>query len=82
MHSKAVADQDASSLVSSFFNFGLKYTLKPLEANYRVGISRVGARILPSRCRKSGPVTSMGFGWPDYQIIIMFKYLLLMVTCL
>ena len=82
MHSKAVADQDASSLVSSFFNFGIKYTLKTFEANYKVGISRVGARILPSRGRKSGPVTSMGCGWPDYQSVIMFKYLLLMVTCL
>ena len=27
---KAIADQDAWSIVSSFFGFGIKYTLKPL----------------------------------------------------
>ena len=67
MRSKAVADQDASSLVSSFFGFGIKYTLKPLQADLRVGISRVGARILPSRGMKRGPVASMGIRWPDYH---------------
>jgi len=67
MGSKAIADQDAWSLVSSFFGFGIKYTLEPLKADHRVGISRVGARILPSRCRKSGPVASMGIRWPDYH---------------
>ena len=30
VRSKAVADQDAWSAVSSFFGFGIKYTLKPL----------------------------------------------------
>ena len=67
MHSKAVADQDASSLLSSFFNLGIKYTLKPLEANYRVGISRVGARILPSRGIKGGLVALISIHWPDYH---------------
>jgi hypothetical protein len=60
VRSKAVADQDAWSLISSFFGFRIKYTLKPLEADYRVGISRVGACILPSRGRERGPVASMG----------------------
>jgi hypothetical protein len=67
VRSKAVADQDAWFLVSSFFGFGIKYTLELLEADLRVGISRVGARILPSRGRKGSPVASMGIRWPDYH---------------
>jgi hypothetical protein len=67
VRSKAIADQDASSLVSLFFGFGIKYTLELLEADYRVGITRVGARILPSRGRKRGLVTSIGTRWPDYH---------------
>jgi len=66
VRSKAIADQDASSLVRSFFGFGIKYTLEPLEADYRVGIPGVGARILPSRGRKRGPVASMGTRRLDY----------------
>ena len=66
MRSKAVADQDAWSLVSSFFGFGIKYTLELLEADYRVGISRVGVCILLSRGRECGPVASMDIRWPDY----------------
>jgi hypothetical protein len=50
---KAVADQDAWFLISSFFGFRIKYTLELLEAGHRVGITRVGARILPSRGRKT-----------------------------
>ena len=59
MYSKAVVNQDAWSLVSSFFGFGIKYMLKSLEANHRVGITRVGARILSSKGRERGLVTSI-----------------------
>lgn len=41
--------------------------LKPLEADYRVGISRVGARILPFKGRKSSLIASIGTRWPDYH---------------
>jgi hypothetical protein len=66
MRSKAIADQDASSLISSFFSFRIKYTLKPLKANHRVSITRVRARILLSRGRKRGPVTLIGTRRLDY----------------
>ena len=66
MRSKAVADQDAWLLVSSFFGFGIKYTLKLLEANYRVGIPGLGACILPSKGKKRGLVASMGTRRLDY----------------
>ena len=59
MRSKAVADQDAWFLVSSFFGFGIKYTLKLLEANLRVGISRVGVCILLFKGKKCGLVASI-----------------------
>jgi hypothetical protein len=60
MRSKAVVDQDAWSLVSSFFGFGIKYTLEPLKANYKVGISRVEVCILLSKGKKSGLVALIG----------------------
>ena len=62
---KAVRDQHPWLLVSSLLSFGMKYTLEPLEANLRVGISRFGAHILPSGSRERGPVASMGSGWPN-----------------
>ena len=64
---KAIADQDASFPVSSFSGFGIEDTLEPLEADHRVGIPGFGARILPSRGRKRGPVASMGTRRPDYH---------------
>jgi hypothetical protein len=67
MRSKAIADQDASSLISSFFGFEVKYTLKPLKANYKVSITRVKAHILPSRGRKRGLATLIGACQPDYH---------------
>jgi len=39
--------------------------LKPLQADLGVGISRFGARILPSGGGERGPVASMGGGWPN-----------------
>ena len=65
MGSKAITDQDTWSLVSSFFSFGIKYMLKPLKADLRVSIPRVGAHILPSRGREHGPVALIGTRWPD-----------------
>jgi hypothetical protein len=60
VRSEAVVDQDEWSLISSLLSFGIKYTLYLLKANYGVGISRVGARILPSRGMKGSLVASMG----------------------
>jgi hypothetical protein len=60
---EAVRNQYPWFLISSLLSFGMKYTLKPLEAYLRVGISRFGARILPSGGKERGPVTSMGSGW-------------------
>ena len=65
MCSKAIIDQDASSLVSMFFGFRIKYTLKLLEANLRVSISRFRVCILLSRGRKRSLVTSIGARWLD-----------------
>jgi hypothetical protein len=65
--SKTIANQDAWSLVSLFFGFGIKYTLEPLEANYRIGISRIRARILLSRGKEYNPVVSIGIRWLDYH---------------
>lgn len=52
-------------LISSFFGLGIEYTLEPLQANFKIGISRIGARIMPSRGGERDPVTSIGSGWPD-----------------
>jgi hypothetical protein len=46
----------------SIRGLGIKYTLKPLQADLGVGISRFGARIVPSRGGERGPVASMGGG--------------------
>jgi hypothetical protein len=63
---KAIINQDTLSLVSLFFGFEIKYTLKLLEANYKVGITKVEARILLSRGRKRGLVALIGTRRPDY----------------
>ena len=60
MRCKAIVDQDVLFPIGLFFGFGIKYTLKPLKADHRVGITRLRARILPSRGRKRGLVASMG----------------------
>jgi hypothetical protein len=60
-----VADQYSRSLISSFFSLGIEYTLKPLQADLRVGIARIRAGIVPSRGRECGPVASMSTSWPD-----------------
>jgi hypothetical protein len=57
---ETIADEYASSLVSSFFGLGIEHTLKPLQADLGVGVSCCGARIVPSGSRVSGPVRSMG----------------------
>jgi hypothetical protein len=62
---KAVTNQHAWFLVSTSFGLWVKYTLKPLEANLGVGVSRSGACIVPSRGGERGLVASMGNGWPD-----------------
>jgi len=44
---------------------GVKDTLKPLQANLKVGISRFGARILPFRGGEGCPVALVGGSWLD-----------------
>jgi hypothetical protein len=65
MRPEAVANQYSRSLISSCFGLGIEYTLKPLQADLRVGIARIRAGIVPSRGRECGLVTSMSAGWPD-----------------
>ena len=67
MHYKAIADQDTSFPVSSFPSFGIKDMLEPLEANHRVGIPRLGVRILLPRGWKRGPVALIGTRRADYH---------------
>jgi len=62
---EGVTNQHPWFLVSLSFGLGIKHTLKPLQANLRVGASRFGARIVPSRGGQRGPVASMGGGWPN-----------------
>jgi hypothetical protein len=59
---KAVANQDPWFLVSSSLSLGIEYTLKPLEADFKIGIFRIRVRILPSGGRERGLVASMGTG--------------------
>ena len=59
MRFKANINQDTWSLINSFFSFKIKYTLEPLEANYKVGISRVKAYILLFKGRERGLVASI-----------------------
>jgi hypothetical protein len=56
---KAVENQYAGSLLSTFLGLAVKYTLEALQTEVGVGISRFIARILPSRNRKGRPVASM-----------------------
>ena len=65
VRAEAVTNQHPWFLVSLAFSLGVKDTLKPLQANLRVSVSRFGARIVPSRGRERGPVASMGGGWPN-----------------
>src|SRR5436305_14222109 len=65
MRPEAVANQHPWFLVSTLLGLGVKDTLEPLQADLGVGISRFGARILPSGGGEGGPVASMGGGWPD-----------------
>jgi hypothetical protein len=60
---EAVTNKDSWFFISSLFSFGIKYTFKLLEADLRVGISRIGARILLSRGRERGLVAPVGGGW-------------------
>ena len=62
MRPEAVKNQHPWLLVSLSSSLGIKYTLKPLQADLGVGISRFGARIVPSRGGERGLVASMGSG--------------------
>lgn len=65
MRPEAVTNQHPWFLVSLSFGLGIKRTLKPFQANLRVGVSRFGARIVLSRGEERGPVALMGGGWPN-----------------
>ena len=54
-------------LISPFFGLGIKYTLKPLQANIGISESRFGVYIEPARSRIYNPITSMGHSRPDYH---------------
>jgi len=62
---EAVANQRPWFLVSTLPSFRVKDTLEPLQADLGVGISRFGARILPSGGGKGCPVASMGRSRPN-----------------
>ena len=60
MRPKAVTNQHPWLLVSLSSSLEIKHTLEPLQANLGVGVSRFGARIMPSRGGVRGPVASVG----------------------
>jgi hypothetical protein len=65
MRPKTVTNQHPWLLVSPSFGLGVKHTREPLLADLRVSVPRLGARIMPSRGRESGPVAWMGGGGPN-----------------
>jgi hypothetical protein len=65
MRPEAVANQNTWSLLRPSFSLRVEHTFEPLHADLGVGVSRFGARIMPSRGGVCGPVASMGCGWPD-----------------
>jgi hypothetical protein len=62
---KAVTNKDSWLLIRSVFCLGVKHTFNPLQANLRVGISRLGTREMPSGGRVRRPCAPMGCSWPD-----------------
>lgn len=65
MRPEAITDQYPWLLISLFSRLGIKYALKPLQANLRVSVPGFGVGIVPSRGRERGLVASMGSSWPD-----------------
>ena len=53
-------------LISLFFSFKIKYTLKSLKADYKVSIFKVKARILLFKDKKNNLVTLINIRWLDY----------------
>jgi hypothetical protein len=62
---KAVTNQHLGLLVSLFSSLGIKHTLKPLQANLRVSVSRFRACIVLSRGRERSLVALIGSSWPN-----------------
>jgi len=62
---EAVTDKNPWFLVSLRFGLRVKHTFDPLQADLGVGVSRLRARIMPSRGGICGSVASMGCSWPD-----------------
>jgi hypothetical protein len=60
---EAVTNQHPWLLVSLSSSLGIKYALKPLQANLGVSVPRFGVCIVLSRGRERSPVASMGSGW-------------------
>jgi hypothetical protein len=46
---EAVINKNLWFLVRLRFSLGIKYKLKPVQADLRIGIARLGARKMPSR---------------------------------
>jgi hypothetical protein len=62
---EAVVNQYSWFFVSTLLGFEVKDTLKPLQADLKVGISRFKVRILLSEGKEGYPVTSIDGSWPD-----------------
>lgn len=65
VRAEVVANQNTQSLLRPSFGLRVEHTFEPLQANLRVGISRFGAHIMPSRGGVRGLVASTGCGWLD-----------------
>jgi hypothetical protein len=64
MASESVADQHSWLTVCSILSLGVEDPLQPFQANLGISIPGFGARILPPRRLKCGPITLMGGGRP------------------
>ena len=60
MRPETVANQNTWLLMRMYSGLGIKHTFEPLQADLRVGVSRFGARIMPSRRGVYSPVASIG----------------------
>ena len=65
VYPEAITNKDPWLLIRSVFSLGIKHTFDPLQADLRVGVSRLGTRKMLSGGRVRGPYTPMGYGWPD-----------------
>lgn len=67
MGAKPIVDQDPWLVIRPGFRQRIKHVLYPVQANFGVGVSSFGTRVVPTRGLVGCPGTSMGGGWPDNQ---------------